>query len=76
MTGSRVAKELEKRRGSKPSPGTIYPALKELKKQGLINSDSKKVYSLTKKGNEELKKACSMFCSIFYDIKEMSNCCK
>ena len=47
MNGSEIAKELEKRKGSKPSPGTIYPALKELKEKGLIVSDENKVYSLT-----------------------------
>ena len=39
MKGAEIALELEKRRGSKPSPGTIYPALKELKEKGLITSD-------------------------------------
>ena len=29
--GIEISKDLEKRRGSKPSPGTLYPALKELK---------------------------------------------
>jgi PadR family transcriptional regulator, regulatory protein PadR len=76
MTGAELAKELESRKGSKPSPGTIYPALKELKEKGLICSDSKKIYSLTKEGQVELKKACSSFCKIFYDTKEMFNCCK
>ena len=76
MTGSEIAKELENRKGSKPSPGTIYPALKELKEKGLINSDNNKVYSLTKEGRNELKKACSAFCTIFYDMKDMFNCCK
>jgi len=28
MNGAGIAVELEKRKGSKPSPGTIYPALK------------------------------------------------
>lgn len=76
MTGAEIAKELENRKGSKPSPGTIYPALKELKEKGLISSDKNKAYSLTKEGRNELKKACSVFCKIFYDMKEMLNCCK
>ena len=33
MNGAEIGRELEKRRGTKPSPGTIYPALKELKKK-------------------------------------------
>jgi DNA-binding PadR family transcriptional regulator len=76
MNGAEVAKELEKRKGTKPSPGTIYPALKELKKDGLITADKNKVYSLTKKGKKQLKMACDNFCKIFYDMKDMSKCCK
>jgi len=71
MTGVQLADELEKRKGAKPSPGTIYPALKELKAQGFIAADGKKTYSITAKGRRELKTACSTFCGIFYDIKEM-----
>jgi len=76
MNGADIAKELEKRRGSKPSPGTLYPALKELKGKGLISTDKNKVYSLTKKGENELKDACSFFCKTFYDMKEMFSYCK
>jgi PadR family transcriptional regulator, regulatory protein PadR len=76
MTGAEITIELEKRKGSKPSPGTIYPALKELKEKGLIASDASKTYSLTKKGRDELNKACSVFCRIFYDMGEMFRCGK
>lgn len=76
MNGAQIAKELEKRRGVKPSPGTIYPALKELKERGLIRADKKKRYSMTKKGAKELESACSFFCHIFYDMKDMFKCCK
>jgi len=76
MNGSELAEELKKRKGSKPSPGTIYPALKELKEKGLIIADKNKVYSLTKKGEKELKSACAIFCKTFYDMKDMLNCCK
>ena len=71
-TGSEIARELEKRRGTRPSPGTIYPVLKELKKSGLIAAGKNKVYSLTIKGEKELKGACSIFCRMFYDVKEMA----
>ena len=73
--GAGISRELEKRRGNKPSPGTVYPALKELKEKGLIKADNKKVYSLTKKGEKELTSACNLFCNMFYDVKEMSKCC-
>ena len=75
MTGSEVAAELEKRRGSKPSPGTIYPVLRDLKSKGLIDRDKDKRYSLTSKGKKELELACNIFCKTFYDMKEMVNCC-
>ena len=76
MTGAEIAKELEKRRGSKPSPGTIYPALKELKADGLIMADKKKLYSLTKKGETELKAAAAKFCKMFHDVGKMFRCCR
>jgi DNA-binding PadR family transcriptional regulator len=75
LSGAELAKELGKRKGSKPSPGTIYPALKELLEKGLVSRDESKNYSLTKKGEKELKAACSFFCRAFYDMKEMVNCC-
>ena len=75
MTGAEIADELKKRRGSKPSPGTIYPALKELKEKGMIKADNGKRYSLTKKGEKELKSACAFFHRVFYDAKEMFKCC-
>lgn len=76
MNGVDIAKELEKRRSTKPSPGTLYPALKELKEKGLISADKTKKYSLTKKGEKELKSACNFFCKTFYDMKEMMGCCR
>ncbi len=75
VTGSQIASELAKRRGSKPSPGTIYPVLKDMKEKKLIKADENKVYSLTKKGQKELHDTCSIFCKIFYDMHEMHKCC-
>ena len=76
MTGAQIAKELEKRKGSKPSPGTIYPVLKELKEEELISCDDNKEYSLTEKGEKELRDACTLFCRQFYDFHDMKQCCK
>lgn len=76
MNGAQIGRELEKRRGTKPSPGTIYPALKELKKKGLIEIDENKNYSLTPEGKKELKTSCKFFCNIFYDMNEMSDFCE
>jgi len=74
MNGAEIAKELEKRRGTKPSPGTIYPALKELKSKGLIKLRKDRRYSLTKKGERELGSACKFFCNMFHDMREMFRC--
>ena len=76
MTGSQIAEDLAKRRGSKPSPGTIYPALKELREKGLIKADKDKAYSLTKKGEKDLNEACAFFSKTFFDAKEMFKCCE
>ena len=76
MNGAEITREFEKRRGTKPSPGTIYPALKELKNKDFITFDDSKTYSLTTTGEKELKSACKFFCQIFYDAKEMSEFCK
>lgn len=76
MNGADLNKELEKRRGNKLSPGTIYPALKELSEKGTIIRDENKIYSLTNKGKKELTSACNFIQKAFYDIQEMFNCCK
>ena len=36
MSGDEIRGELKKRRGSRPSPGTIYPVLKSLNQSGFI----------------------------------------
>ena len=71
MHGQEIAAELEKRKGCKPSPGTIYPALKALKEDGLIKE--KKVgkiinYSLTVRGEKVLRIAKQRFCRIFLGV--------
>ncbi|MGZ7067383.1 MAG: PadR family transcriptional regulator [Methanobacterium sp.] len=76
MNGAEIGRELEKRRGTIPSPGTIYPALKDLKNKGLIDVDDGKNYSLTSEGKKELELACKYFFNIFYDIEEMLKYCK
>ncbi len=73
MSGEEIRKEIMKRKGSKPSPGTIYPVLKFLNESGFINeikSNSKmKKYKITQSGRKELKLATKKFCQIFYDMK-------
>lgn len=80
MSGEDIRQELKKRKGSKPSPGTIYPVLKVLNKNGFIeqvkNGSKTKRYNLTKKGSKEIKRATKKFCEIFYDMKdEFASCC-
>lgn len=71
MHGQEIAIELEKRRGEKPSPGTIYPALKNLKKEKLISEKKEGktiIYSLTSEGKSVLKRAKDRFCKTFSDV--------
>lgn len=74
MSGKEISQEIKNRKGSKPSPGTIYPVLKALSKIGFIeeikNSGKTKKYRLTKKGKKELEVATAKFCQIFYDMKD------
>lgn len=76
MTGSEITLELEKRKGSRPSPGTIYPVLKDLKDKGLLSVDKNKRYSLTKAGKEVLETSLDTFFQTFSDIDEMRARCK
>ena len=75
MTGAEITLELEKRRGSKPSPGTIYPLLRYLKDKGLI-VDKNRRYTLTSKGKKELEIHLNTFFKTFCDIEDMKSCCK
>ncbi len=71
MHGQEIAKELGKRRGAKPSPGTIYPALKALKEMGLIEEEKKGktvYYALTPAGRDALKAAKKQFCRTFIGV--------
>lgn len=76
MSGAEIALELEKRKGHRPSPGTIYPVLKDLKEKGLLKIDDEKRYSLTKEGKNELEVSINSFFDTFCDIDEMRNHCK
>jgi len=78
MCGDELREELKKRKGTRPSPGTIYPVLKELKKNGFIEEmpchGKEKNYKLTKKGRKELQTATKKFCTIFYDMADDFKC--
>lgn len=73
MHGEEIAKEIGKRRGEKPKPGTLYPALKELSALGLIRGEKKGKlisYTLTEKGRRSVSNATGYFCRAFGDIFE------
>ena len=73
MHGEEIAKEIEKRRGEKPKPGTLYPALRELKDDGLIKGckNGKEIrYALTGEGKRSVSNATKYFCKAFGDIFE------
>lgn len=73
MSGEDIRVEMEKRKGSKPSPGTIYPVLKALSEGGLIkeikSKGKEKKYKITSDGKKELQVAIKKFVSIFCDMK-------
>jgi len=73
MHGQKIAEEIARRRGTKPTPGTIYPALKDLNERGLIKGEKqgkKVIYSLTDEGREGIEEACEYFCKAFGEIFE------
>ena len=79
MSGEDIRKEIEKRRGTRPSPGTIYPVLKSLNESGLIeeirDDGKEKKYKITPEGRKEMQRATRQFISIFFDMrKEFEKC--
>lgn len=71
MHGQEIAEEIGKRRGEKPKAGTIYPALKDLKKKGLIKGKRKGkiiVYSLMPEGKKTVRYAKEYFLRCFGDV--------
>ncbi len=73
LNGQQIAEKIALRRGTKPTPGTIYPALKELKKGGLIEGRKEGrqiVYHLTSEGEKGLIEASRYFLQAFGDIAE------
>lgn len=72
LSGQQIRKEIGKRKGYIPSPGTIYPVLKGLKKKALIKElDPKakeKKYKITKKGKQEVQITKKMFQQLFKEL--------
>lgn len=75
MYGQELAAEIGKRRGDKPNPGTIYPALKDLASRGMIEAHLEgrnNVYELTERGQAGLVKALEYFKRVFGEVFDSS----
>jgi DNA-binding PadR family transcriptional regulator len=71
MHGQEIASELAKRRGDKPSPGTIYPALRNLKDLGFLSEEKEGktiTYRLSPKGEKAFEIAKKRFTKTFLGI--------
>jgi len=57
-TGYELIQKISAKTSKKPSPGSVYPLLRELTEAGLLNvrvEGKKKIYSLSDRGREVLK---------------------
>jgi len=71
MYGQELATEIGNRRGDKPNPGTIYPALKELAARRLVvvtQQGRNSVYELTDEGRATLERSMEYFEKAYGDI--------
>jgi len=71
MHGQELADEIAKRRGEKPSPGTIYPALKGLREAGFLDEQKEGktiTYGLTPRGKKALSIAKKGFTKTFLGV--------
>jgi len=63
LSGYDIMNRLGDRLGARPSPGSVYPLLAELEKEGLIAAEEdgrRKEYSLSPKGRQEIEKLCDL----------------
>jgi len=71
LCGDELASIIGVKKSGKLTPGTIYPALKFLRKSKLISlkqKGRKKIYFLTKKGLTEYRISKKLFKNMFKDI--------
>lgn len=72
MHGQEIAEEIARRKGEKPSPGTIYPALKNLREMGFILSEEKEgktiTYAITDRGKNALRISKRRFIQTFLGV--------
>jgi DNA-binding PadR family transcriptional regulator len=74
LCGDELAKKIGKRKGASLTPGTIYPALKRLRRKKLISyrrNGRKKVYLLTEEGKKEVERLYFLFGNYFYGLKNI-----
>jgi len=70
--GDEIAREIARMKGGKPTPGTIYPALKQLRESGAVTSKKegrKVIYSLTSKGQKGIREAIEYSARLRRDIR-------
>jgi PadR family transcriptional regulator, regulatory protein PadR len=71
MHGQEIADEILKRKGERPSSGTIYPALKNLREMGFISEEKEGktiVYTLTERGKHALRISKQRFVRTFLGV--------
>ncbi len=71
LCGDDLASIIGEKKGSKLTPGTIYPALKVLRKNKLVKHRKfgrKKIYTITEEGVEEYKIVHENFTRIFKPV--------
>ena len=72
LCGEDLAKKIGKRKGTILTPGTIYPALKNIKRTKLVKyrkDGRKKHYELTDLGKSELMLLYNQFSRYFFGLK-------
>ena len=72
LAGDDLSRKIGRRKGAMLTPGTIYPALKRLRRLKLVQYSKdgrKKYYLLTEKGDVELTSLYKLFSNYFYGLK-------
>lgn len=72
LCGDELSHKIGERKKAPLTPGTIYPALKRLRKKKLVayrRKGRKKMYSLTEGGVGELEHLYGLFSTYFYGLK-------
>jgi DNA-binding PadR family transcriptional regulator len=71
MYGLEIAEEIAKRKADRPNPGTLYPTLRRLEKDGLVESTKEgntRYFKITPAGRAGLELAKNFFVQAYGDI--------